>query len=70
MVVNEQQRQKALGFDLEFDKTHTPFEWAGFITRIAIRNLTKLPGKNTDIEAFKNDLVKIAALAAAAHKSL
>lgn len=70
LVANEQKRQKSLGFNSEFDKTHTPFEWAGFINRVATRNLIKLPEKSTNIDEFKKDLVKIAALAATAYKSI
>lgn len=69
-VQEELLRQKALGFNEDWDKTNTPFHWASYINRTVTRNLVNLPDNQTDIELFKRDLIKVAALAENAFKNL
>ena len=66
----ERQRQVDLGFDNNFDDTNSISEWITYIVRTASRNYVNLPNNQTDIEKFKTDLIKVAALTQSAYEAI
>lgn len=52
------------------DKLNTPFHWASYISQYATRNLIGNPAAFPDEDAFRVDMIKVAALAVAAVESL
>lgn len=69
-VLRERSRQKELGFGGAFDDEYTEWHWSSYISRVAGRSLVKTPSANTDLTVFKQDLIKVAAIALAAYESL
>ena len=69
-ILRERERQIDL-WDNTFDDTHTQNDWVAFITSYAGNGMWKMPGDFCDeqypnIDAFKDAMVKVGALAVAA----
>lgn len=53
------------------DDLNTEYNWAAYINAYASRNLIGTPGSNLErVMAFKQDMIKVAALAQAAYEKL
>lgn len=52
------------------DDVNTPFHWNAYINQYASRNLIGNPNSFTDLEAFRVDMLKVAALAVAAIEAI
>lgn len=56
-------------FGTAFDDKNTPYNWAAYINQYATRNLIGDPAA-VSIEAFRKDMVKVAATAIAAIEAI
>lgn len=52
------------------DDLNTPYHWSAYIGAYATRNLIGAPTQQRDTEAFRNDMIKVAALAVAAVEAI
>lgn len=53
----------------EFDDKNTPYNWMGYITHYASRNLAGDPN-GVDLAKFRTDMIKVAAMAVAAVEAI